>query len=480
MSLSATLGRYRLGEQIGEGGMGEVFVGELEGAEGFTRKVAIKRLRAPLAENQELATNLLDEARLAQRLTHGGIVQILDVGLDDGRPFLVTELVDGISLAELASNDEGGAQPIGVSLLIVEAVAEALAHAHDLKSEDGEVATIIHRDVKPANILLSRDGVVKLADFGIGKALSLPSETAPGMIKGTIGYLSLEQARGSQVDERSDQFSLGIVLYELLSGNNPLADAPSILEYLQRLETGVPRLESVDSGLADIVARATAAAASDRYASVDEFRDELVSWRVANGIKARSGQLREAVRAQLGEKKSGLKLALGEELGLSAAATEAAPVTVAPKSGNFVMVAGATLLVLATAVLTWRFLVTEEARPTSQPVAALVDAGAAAPKDAAAVLVIADAATTVAAVQDAAPASDAARTKPTAVVKPGTLLVNVLPWANVSVAGVNYGQAPVTITLPPGFHRVKLSNSNREKVVRVRVRSGKQSHITSW
>lgn len=304
--------------------MAEVFRGEIEGAAGFSKPVAIKRVRAALAQDPHIREMFVQEARVARRMEHGNIVQIYDLGIEDGVPYLVIELVDGLSLAEIldALRDAGGRLSVAEILYCIESVAAALHHAHRLRDESGRPAGVIHRDVTPRNILISRDGVVKLADFGIAKARHLPSETLPGTIKGTLGYLSPEQADGAPVDARSDQFSVGLVLYELLAGENPLAATSSIQAYTRMLSQGIPPLPrpdaapgesnahmvpdaQVDDALAAIVRRLVAIEPAERFPSLADVQAELEAWRVARGIRSSPDGLGRRVRALLGRASTG-------------------------------------------------------------------------------------------------------------------------------------------------------------------------------
>lgn len=193
--------------------MAEVFRAELEVA-GIRRAVAIKRILAGPQET-ELSTMLLDEARIWVRLQHANIVSVLDFGQEDGDWFLVLELVEGCTAGQLVSRT--GPLPPREALTIVERVARALAYAHDLE-DGGRKLGIIHRDVKPANILLSTRGDVKLTDFGIARATDRVTRTQAGVIKGSLPFLSPEQVRGEELDPRSDLFALGCTLHSLLTG----------------------------------------------------------------------------------------------------------------------------------------------------------------------------------------------------------------------------------------------------------------------
>ena len=294
----------------------EVFRAEADGAEGFSKTVAIKRIRSSVASDGNAVDSFVSEAELARRLTHGNIVQIYDVGVEGGLPYLVMELVDGTSLSELLATT--GPLPVSDALYIVDQVCAALDYAHHLTDDAGRPAGVIHRDVNPRNILLSRDGVVKLTDFGIAKLLRGGTATVPGLIKGTLGYFSPEQILGDGAIVASDQFSVGVVLYETLHGQNPLLEADDLDEYSRRLAEGVPRLKTtdeldpartikpgrpddvIDEELADIVARAVHCEPGERYSSVADLRAELERWRVVRGLRLSPQGVRKLVRRSLG------------------------------------------------------------------------------------------------------------------------------------------------------------------------------------
>ena len=218
-------GRYVIEELLGQGGMGEVW----RGADRLLdRPVAVKVMRQPLAD-QELAARFQREARLAARLRHPGITVVHDIGSHDGRPFIIMELLDGHDLAEtLRTCPTGLAVDVGVSLAIQ--VAQALQAAH--------ASQIVHRDLKPANLFLQNSGGLKICDFGIARASDLTTNlTSYGQAVGTAYYMSPEQCLGQLVDARSDLYSLGCVLYELLTGRPPFPDGPPLAIMYQHMNT---------------------------------------------------------------------------------------------------------------------------------------------------------------------------------------------------------------------------------------------------
>jgi hypothetical protein len=404
---SNRLGRYHLGERLGEGGMAEVFRAELAGAGGFTKAVAVKRVKPALATDERICAMFLQEAQVARRMEHGGIVQVFDVGIEDGVPYLVIELVDGVSLDRILGDRHARRLALGEALYLVEHVAAALHHAHQLADQAGHPTPVVHRDVNPRNILVSQGGVVKLTDFGIAKAWHLPSTTLPGTVKGTLGYLSPEQAIGAPVDARTDQFSTGVILYELLAGENPLAGSESLQAYCDQLKHGLPRLgtaaplpDQVDGALVDIVARAVAVKPGDRFDTMEDLRSELEAWRVSRGIRASSTGLGQRVRAILGSAhthESGavgppVARALGDALQAQLAARAGAPLSdsastetmlaaparpAAPRRRPHAAIAGALACLALGSAVAWRQLA--RSAPDASPAATASPASPASP-----------------------------------------------------------------------------------------------------
>ncbi len=220
--MNITFGRYRLVEQLGEGGMGVVYRASASGPEGFSRALVIKRMRPDLARDRSFVSMLLHEARLSALLHHPNIVQVYELGESNGEYFIAMEYVAGLNLSTVfrrAAKAER-AMPPGLVCYVVAQVADALAYAHALTDEQGKPLEIVHRDISPSNIMLTDAGAVKLLDFGIAKAaMEVRDEhTRSGTLKGKIGYMSPEQVEAQSIDGRADLFSLGVVMHECLVG----------------------------------------------------------------------------------------------------------------------------------------------------------------------------------------------------------------------------------------------------------------------
>jgi serine/threonine-protein kinase len=259
-------GRYRFERRLGHGGMATVYLAhdtELD------RAVAVKLLAENVAADAELRERFVREARLAARLSHPNVVSVFDAGEDHGRPYIVMEHVEGETLAELLAR-RGRLPPEEARQLALQA-CRGLAHAHE--------SGLVHRDVKPQNLLLRRDGTLKIADFGIARAVEGTSLTQAGTVLGTAAYLSPEQALGEPVTAAADVYSLGAVLYELLTGRPPVeAESLADLADKQRRPSIVPVHElarDVPADLEDLVMRCLARSPEYRPATAGELEQEL-------------------------------------------------------------------------------------------------------------------------------------------------------------------------------------------------------------
>ena len=265
--MPATLGPYQLVRRLGRGGMAEVHLAIAHGASGFERRVAIKTLAPEHAGEPELERALIREATLAGRLHHRNLVAVTGLGVADGRYYVVMEYVDGGDLAGLL---DGSPLPGSLALHIASEVALGLAHLHAVTDEHGLPLGLVHRDIGPANVLVSTTGDVKLADFGIAKATALADLTAAGTRKGTYAYMAPEQLAGEPVDAASDQFGLAVMLVELVTGHRPFAgDTPWVT--MDAIRRGDADLGAMAADLAAIARRALAVAPADRYASMTEL-----------------------------------------------------------------------------------------------------------------------------------------------------------------------------------------------------------------
>jgi serine/threonine protein kinase len=241
--------------------MAEVFEAELAGDLGFVRKVAIKRMLENAAADPVAARRFLDEASIASRLHHANVISVVDLGLLDERPFQVLEYVDGIDAHRLLQR-AGGSLPIEVALALATAVAHALDHAHTAVDATGLLLGIVHRDVKPSNVLVSWSGDVKLGDFGIAVARDREATTEAGVVAGTVGFIAPEQRARGELDGRTDVFALGLTLHALITGSSPLSN----LEQEMRALAGdpVPIAPAIPAELRPLLASALALSRVER------------------------------------------------------------------------------------------------------------------------------------------------------------------------------------------------------------------------
>ncbi len=302
MSEPLRFGKYLLLERIGVGGMAEVFKAKILGAEGFERLVAIKRILPHLVEDDDFVKMFIDEAKIAVRLQHPNIVAIHDLGRADGTLYIAMEFVFGRDLRAIYDFEEArkSAPPIGIACHIVMKTCEALHHAHFATGPRGEPLQVIHRDVSPQNVMVSFDGEVKVADFGLAKARGRMVQTQAGVVKGKLAYMSPEQLRGEEIDHRVDVFSLGILLFELLTGKR-LFLGPSDMDTLRLVyDANVPPMREVNPEippeLEAIVRRALAKDRDERYGTALELHDDLQYFAYSSGCYAGASALRAYLR----------------------------------------------------------------------------------------------------------------------------------------------------------------------------------------
>ena len=231
-------GEYELVRRLGVGGMAEAFLAIRRGPAGFEQRVCLKRILATFQDDPEFIRMFLREARLSALLHHNHIARVLDFGVVDGSHYLTLELIEGTDLRRVLAHlrEHGETLGPGLTIYIATALAFALDFAHTA-DEDGNAAGIVHRDVSPSNILLSKAGEIKLADFGIAKETNRPGSIQSAALKGKVPYMAPEYALGRRCDARTDLFSLGVLLYECLAGRRPF-DGDNDIETLDRARRG--------------------------------------------------------------------------------------------------------------------------------------------------------------------------------------------------------------------------------------------------
>ena len=302
--------RYHLIEKLEAGGMAEVFVGEATSVQGFKKRVAIKRVLPHLASHANFIGMFLDEARLGARLSHANIVSVFDIGKSDNSFFIVMEFVDGTNLKKVMATLRQKRKPFPLkdAIYIAMEACRGLSYAHELTDEDGNALDLVHRDVSPPNILISRRGEVKVTDFGLAKARTQLERTDPGVVKGKFSYLAPEVASGKQADARADIFALGVCVWEMLAGRR-LFLGETDYETVQAVSAArVPSLvgahPEVDAEFEAVLRKALSRRPSNRYHTAREFGDALASYLFHHQMKVTPYDIASLVKAALERQKS--------------------------------------------------------------------------------------------------------------------------------------------------------------------------------
>jgi serine/threonine protein kinase len=509
------LGKYRLDTRLGGGGMAEVFIASTQGAEGFSRKVAIKRVLPGFSDNPAFSGMFIAEAQISSRLVHPNIVSVLDFDRDaENRLFLVMELVEGRDLDALVST---GLLPVPVVIFVISEALRGLGYAHDLPI-GADMRGIIHRDVSPHNVLLSWEGAVKVSDFGIAKAKSASEATASVFIKGKPAYMSPEQANGQALDGRSDLFAVGIMLWEMLVGRRLFIGEDTRATLAAVLFGQVPRPRSIRADIPKDVERVVMKLLERdlpaRYPTAEAAIHDLLECADAprNGREALIGLLAERfpndarVRQSIARSRGGpasRPAGVTPPRAIQHTRPDGSPVAALPSIGaqmaaptgtieaprpsrtalKIVLVA---LFTIASGAVT--FALVSSARSKKPAAGSGSSAVAIAPADSGLATVIpADAASappvappvapidaptdvpvdapTVAPGRDAGPAEppkkDASAGQPAHPVakKYGRLEVKAFPVLTVTLDGKPLGDSPVNKQVPVGPHRLRLTNS---------------------
>jgi serine/threonine protein kinase len=335
---ATTFGKYRLIASLGHGGMADVFLSVAQGPVGFNKLQVIKRLRPNLAEEPEFLSMFLDEARLAARLNHPNIVQTNEVGEVGGQYFIAMEYLDGQPLHRIIHRGaKNNALTRAMCLKILADTLGGLHAAHELTDYDGSALSVVHRDASPHNVFVTYEGQTKVVDFGIAKAATRSADTRTGVLKGKISYMAPEQARCESVDRRADVFSIGVILWEMLSGTR-IWRGMSDVEILDHLMHGrVADIRAVRSDLSPqlvtIVQRSLAPIAADRYATAADFRHDLLDELAREGARVGDEDIGGLVSALFQDKRQQLKVILEKQLaGLKTGQFEAVRITDLPTS----------------------------------------------------------------------------------------------------------------------------------------------------
>jgi serine/threonine protein kinase len=268
--------------------MAEIYVCRLQGIGGFDKEVVVKRIISERAGDPQFVQMFLDEARMVANLNHPNIVQVYEIGEEDGVPFMVMEYVKGVTLGMIIREAHNQKKiHLGHAAALIEGVADALDYAHNARGSDGQPLNLVHRDVSPGNIVVSREGIPKLLDFGVARARGRLSQTDAGTLKGKVRYMAPEQATQGPLDQRADIFSLGICLFELTTGAHPFGPpGGSDVAVLRNIVNGVFANPSYlvpgyPPALEQIVLSAIAQDVNKRCSSARELRERLESFLVS-------------------------------------------------------------------------------------------------------------------------------------------------------------------------------------------------------
>jgi eukaryotic-like serine/threonine-protein kinase len=301
------IGKYEVITRLSVGGMAELFLGFTSGPGGFRKYVALKRILPDVRSNEQFERMFLDEARITAAFNHPNIAQVYELGQEDDGLFLAMEFVAGQNLDQLTEVCLRRRQPLplGMSLAVGRDVCLALHYAHSFTGPSGRPSPVIHRDVAQKNIMVTYDGVVKLLDFGIAKARGSLERTHAGTVKGTAGYMSPEQVRGDPLDGRSDLFSLGVVLWELVTGQRLFAGESERDEMMKILEAPIPsprnRASHVSEDVSGVILKALERNAGDRWQSGRDMARALdeAAGRMMFDLDRRAALMRSLFQAKM-------------------------------------------------------------------------------------------------------------------------------------------------------------------------------------
>lgn len=469
-------GPYLLEERIAQGGMGEVFRAVFAGPNGFRRTVAVKQMFQHLGNEPGFVEMFTREARIAAELSHPNVCQILELGLDEGRHYIAMEYLDGHSLARIAAraNAKGATLPPAWACHVVARAADGLGYAHEKRTPDGAPMGIVHRDVSPENIVVTFEGQVKVVDFGIARAVGMSRHTTTGTVRGKVAYMSPEQLQALELDARSDIFSLGIVLYELLAGRPLFKTASDFQTMSNVMQAAIVPPAGLPPALEDVLARALERSLPARLSSARELAAKLDDVALSLGPRLDAPAVGAFVRALFEGADPAEQV---KEATVATTPERKRTRAVAPPQGrSFAAPVIAGLLVLASGAVAWWTL-----RPVSigAPVAAAppavvqpapppepvgerekqpeppAPAPAAAPPPARPAPVRSS--PRVAAARKAQPPEPAPVRE---VEGSGRLTVDVVPWADVFLGSRKLGTTPlVEVVVPAGRQRLHMVNA---------------------
>ncbi|MBI5524713.1 MAG: protein kinase [Deltaproteobacteria bacterium] len=306
--MGMTFGKYELVRKIATGGMAEIWLARQTGMQGFEKPVVIKRILPHLGSDQNFVKMFLDEARMAASLNHPNIVQIYDLGTIEGRYYIAMEFVDGVDVSTVLKMGRVKRMPmkLGFTLRIVSQACEGLHHAHFMTDMNGHPLGIVHRDISPQNILIAYNGTVKITDFGIAKARGRTTKTTTGTLKGKFGYMSHEQISGKGIDHRSDVFSLGVVLWEMITYRRLFKRENEAETIKAILLDEIPSPRKFWPGLSNELERISMKALEknpdNRYQTARELGDDLEKYLASQGAAVIASEVAQFLRNLFPEK----------------------------------------------------------------------------------------------------------------------------------------------------------------------------------
>jgi eukaryotic-like serine/threonine-protein kinase len=300
------LGRYELLARLATGGMGEIFLARLSGAEGFEKLYVVKRILPHLADDARFRQMLIAEARIAAKISHANICHVYELGETDGQLYIVMEYLEGVSLLPMLRRSSKAGVPLELGFIagVVQQTCDGLNYAHELRDRDGSYLGIVHRDVTPSNIHLTEAGVAKLLDFGIAKAKGASTQTQEGTVKGKYAYMAPEQLRGGEIDRRVDIFALGIVLYEMLALRRLFQRNTDYLTFRAVMEQPIPDIRryrpDVPESLATVMMHALERDPDKRFESARQLGSALLD-ALSPARPWTQGEISDFVRSEFAE-----------------------------------------------------------------------------------------------------------------------------------------------------------------------------------
>jgi eukaryotic-like serine/threonine-protein kinase len=496
--LPLQFGSYRAIRSLAQGGMGEVFLAEQTGPGGFSRLAVVKRILPDREFDKNTRQLFLDEARVAAHLTHPNLVQVFEFGEAEQSYFMAMEYIRGLTVAALTRALKRRAELVSPEIAVHIAVSalRGLHYAHTATDDQGHSLNIVHRDISPDNIMVSTAGLVKVLDFGIAKAVGQTPRTSEGTVRGKMAYLSPEQLFELKVDRRCDVRAVGVVLFEMLTGERFVASTIDVGQFAQFVVADPPpvhiRAPQVPLALAALIDKSVRRLPEARFDTAEAFAEALESW-AAQQPSHKAQPALAALVEQLfvpilhtGDSEQPLASPVPSRLTMSlpvsvSASTEVRPAKKLPRS---VMLVGAACLTLSSLPAVWFYLSknnTDAVESRPKPAQAPLADGPIEPPVTPTPAKVIDVPPSVPAVAVSPTAVDGGRAMPLAPARrEGRLDIRVSPWAHVFVDGKSVGQTPMEpLTLTVGTHRVRLFNPELqlERETTVKVLAGQRAEI---